>query len=428
MSANHARENFIPLRKDELVNVLCGDPGVPAAEREPFRACCRLIDAIYHHEYGERLAKLQAEYAPFDPDADTRSLHESSRADRDQRMYALFREFGTVLEEAGYKHLSAEDLAPACDGASAWGLRMDVDFRVFERLAIFVRGNTVQNRPLRVWRKGYRVEEREVPIYQRIVMLLKLRPHKRLGPQVDTERVYLQLFKNIPQLDVNMLLPGARVRMNYFDRGRVGLPLLSGLALTIWQVMQDIVGSVLHFINEFILFKPWAIWAAASGAFGYGFKSYYGYYQTRQRYVVTLMQVLYFQNLDTNAGVMQRLLNEAHEQDCREAVLAYFCLWRHGGESGWTQHDLDRFVEQDLQRRLNLQIDFDIGCLGKLVRLGIVEPAGDRFRARPLHQALAVLEEKWRGYFSSVNHALPFVVAPLRPHNLTRPLSGHSVE
>src|SRR5205085_7564287 len=142
----------------------------------------------------------------------------------EQRMYALFRDFGQVLEEAGYKHLSAEDMAPACEGASAWGLRMDVDFRAFERLAIFVRGDTVQKRPLRVWRKGYRMEEREVPIYQRVVMMLKLRPHRRLAAHIDTDCVYLQLFKNIPRLDINMLLPGARVRMRYLDRGRVGLP------------------------------------------------------------------------------------------------------------------------------------------------------------------------------------------------------------
>lgn len=425
--APRIRENFIPLRKDELVDALCGDGALSVAEREPFRACCRLIDAIYRHEYGEGLARLQAEYASFDPDADTRSLHAPTREEKDQRLYALFREFGKVLEEAGYKHLSAEDLAPACEGASAWGLRMDVDFRVFERLMIFVRGDTVQKRSLRVWRKGYRVEEREVPIYRRIIMLLKLRPHRRLGPQVDPEKVYFQLFKDIPQLDVNMLLPGARVRMRFLDRGRVGLPLLSGLALTLWQIMQDIAGSVLHFINEFILFKPWAIWAAASGAFGYGFKSYYGYHQTRKQYLLTVMQVLYFQNLDTNAGVLQRVLNEAHEQDFREAVLAYFCLWRHGGDHGWTYPELDAFVELDLERRANLQIDFDARCLAKLVRLGTVEAVGDRFRARPLDQALAALEEKWRSYFGAAQTS-PLIATPYAPLNLTRPLSGHSLE
>jgi hypothetical protein len=263
------RENFIPLRKDELIDVFCADPGVADGDREPLRTCCRLLDACLHHEYSRRLERLKAEYAPFDPDDDTRSLCPLGTEEKQRRMYALFRDFGLVLEEAGYKHLSAEALSPACEGSSAWGLRMDVDFRVFERLAIFVRGHHVEKRPLRVLRKGYRVEEREVPMYRRVVMILKLRPHKRLGPQVDTERVYLQLFKNIPQLDLMMLLPGARVRMNYVDRGRVGLPLLSGLALTLWQIMQDILGALVHFVNDIIRLQPAAIWAMATGAFRY---------------------------------------------------------------------------------------------------------------------------------------------------------------
>lgn len=402
-----ARENFIPLRKEDLVEVLANDPELPESDREAFRACCRLIGAIFHHESSQRLEKLLAEYGPLDPDADARLLRPLSQEEKEKRMYAVFREFGYVLEDAGYQHLSADDIQAACRNATAWGLRMDVDFRAFERLSIFIRGKALQRRQLRVWRKGYRMQQQDVPIYQRVVVILKLRPHKRLGPQINTECVYVQLFKNIPQLDINMLLPGGRVRMSYLDRSRVGLPFLSGIALTLWQVMQDIAGALLNFLNDFILFKPAAIWAAATGAFGYGIKSYHGYSQTRQRYVVSLLQLLYFQNLDTNAGVLYRLLHEAQEQDCREVMLTYFCLLRHAGDQGWTQEDIDRFIVQDLERRANLQIVFDPACLPKLVRLGLIDRPGDRYVARPLPQALASLEETWRGYFTNASVAAP---------------------
>src|SRR5260221_569679 len=81
-----------------------------------------------------------------------------------------------------------------------------------------------------------RAEELDVPIYQRLVMIMKLRPHNRLGKHVDAESVYLQLFKNTPRLDINMLLPGARAKMTYVDRGRISLTLITGLALTTWQI------------------------------------------------------------------------------------------------------------------------------------------------------------------------------------------------
>src|SRR5438067_4594391 len=289
MSAGNGLENYIPLRGSELVDWLCAD-GLPPEACESFRAFCRLLRAVYHHEFNERLEALKVAYSPFDPDADTRPLQLVNAEDRQRLMNTLFTDVVGVLEEAGYKHLSAADLEPTLHNSSAWGLRMDVDFRAFERLAIFVRGSTQEKRSLRVLRKGLRREERDVPIYQRVVMLLKLRKHPRIGPQIDTSRVYFQLFKNIPQLDLCMLLPGARVRMTYFDRSRVGLPLLSGLALTLWQIMQDIAGAVWQFLSDFLLFKPAAVWALATGAFGYGFRSYYGYYQTKQRYVLSLLQ------------------------------------------------------------------------------------------------------------------------------------------
>lgn len=400
MSDGKSLDNYIPLRTGELVEWLCADGGVPSESRDAFRLFCRLAGAILHQEYRERLDALKLTYSPFDPDADTVSLEPVSAEDKQRRLNALFMEIAAVLEGAGYRHLSAEDLEPAVRGASAWGLRMDVDFRAFERLAVFVRGSTVQRRPLRLLRKGLRKEEQDVPIYQRVIMLLKLRKHPRIGPQIDTGRVYFQLFKNIPQLDLTMLLPGARVRMTYFDRGRVGLPLLSGLVLTLWQIAQDVVGAVWQFVNDFLLLKSAAVWGLATGAFGYGFRSYYGYHQTKQKYVLSLLQLLYFQNLDTNAGVLYRLLDEAEEQDCREVVLAYYYLWRHAGEQGWTRQELDQRVEEDLRRRAGLQVDFKPATsLAWVERLRLAERVGDRYRAKPPDEAVGLLEAAWAGYF-----------------------------
>ena len=206
---------------------------------------------------------------------------------------------------------SRNDLEPTHQGPSNFGLRMDVDFSVFERLAIFGRGETLLKRTRRLIRSGGRLREVQVPTYQRLVMIMKLRPHRRLGRHVQTDSVYLQLFKNIPKLDVHMLLPGARVRINQLDLSKIGFSLVSGLALTVWRILQEIS----HGIEELFLFQhPLALWGIAAGAIGYGARSYFGYQQTKQRYNLSLTQILYFQNLDTNAGVIHRLVDEAREQ------------------------------------------------------------------------------------------------------------------
>lgn len=403
MSNVREMESYIPIRICELIDSLCADNDLPTEQRASFRHVCRLLGLLFHYDYNQRLEQLKASYFPFDPDADTRSMQRIGADAKLAKMNAFFSDMGSVLEEAGYRHLSSDALMPTLHQASAWGLRMDVDFSAFERLAIFVRGSTTQKRPLRQLRKGLRTEEKEVAIYQRVIMLLKLRPHPRVGKHIDTNCLYLQLFKNIPHLDINMVLPGARVRMSYFDRSRIGLPILSGLGLTLWQVMQDITGAVVHFIREFILFQPAAIWAAASGAFGYGFKSYYGYHQTRQRYVLSLMQLLYFQNLDTNAGVLYRLIDEAEEQDAREAILTYYYLWRLGGADGWNISELRTHAEQDLVRRANLRIDFEIEtCLVRLEKSGLVTRVNDRFHALPLDRAVEQLQAAWSSVFKAV--------------------------
>ncbi len=66
------REHFIPLRKNDLMDLLLRDKQLPAQEREPFRQFCRLVSATFHFEYLTKLEELKDAYAPFDPDADTK--------------------------------------------------------------------------------------------------------------------------------------------------------------------------------------------------------------------------------------------------------------------------------------------------------------------------------------------------------------------
>ena len=139
---------------------------------------------------------------------------------------------------------------------------------------------------------------------------------------------------------------------------------------------------------------------ASLGVFGYGYRQYQGYQKTKQSYNLKLTQSLYYQNLENNAGVLYRLLDDAEEQECREAILAYFVLWGHAGGAGLTGGDLDDRVEQFLERHAGVKVDFEVGdAVAKLERLRIVERLGDRYRARPLAQALQVLDWSWDNFF-----------------------------
>jgi hypothetical protein len=402
MAEYRDREHFIPLRRTELVNLLCADEGLTARERASLRQLCDLVSATYHFEYHKRLEELKDAYAPFDPDADTRSLATCTTTERQNKLDALFTEFTWLMERANFKHLTRDDVRAALTGASDWGINMDVDFAVFERLEIFARGDGLGKRTRRRWYRLWRLEQVEVPIYQRLVLILKLTKHKRLGPHPDTQRVYLKAFKDIPKLDLEMLLPGARVQITKWDRGMIGFPLLSGLGVIAWNILQDL-GRFLNLIGGAIL-NPAYLWAFAVGGVGYGYKSWHGYTTTKQRYSLNLTQSLYYQNLDNNGGVIFHLLDEAEEQECREAILAYYFLWRRAGHDGWTSAALDDYVEVYLEKHANLKVDFEIGdAIDKLEKLHIVARVGDRYRAHPLAKALEMLDWTWDNYFKFNN-------------------------
>jgi hypothetical protein len=386
MELSTALERFIPLARSELVDFLCADPSLAEGEPALFRSLCEQIASRYHLEYHRRLTELKQAYLPFDPDNDTAPLLPLNAEQRQTRLNDLLSDFAWLLERAGFTHLSRGAIEPALACASDWGIRMDVDFSAFEHIALFVRGDTMQTRQRRRWYRLYRLEEAEVPIYRRLVMILKLRQHPRLRGPIDTDHVYLKIFKDIPKLDVLMLLPGARVRMTRLDRGKIGLPLLSGLAVAAWNVLQDLATLL-----ESWAMSPNAMWALAAGGIGYGYKSYHGYRQTKQRYHLTLTQSLYFQNLDSNAGALMRLFDEAEEQECRLAILAYWCLWRYGGADGWTTADLDASVELYLDRYADVALHCrSKEALTQLQRLHLVEAVGERFRVVPPARAGAV--------------------------------------
>ena len=55
---------------------------------------------------------------------------------------------------------------------------------------------------------------------------------------LDTQDVYIKLFKDIPKADLDMLLPGTQVKMSLVDRAKILLPTLSGLSIAIWKIVQ----------------------------------------------------------------------------------------------------------------------------------------------------------------------------------------------
>ena len=64
-------ERYIPFRKSDVVS-MCKTL-LPTEEHASFNEFAELFSSIIHFEYHKRLELLKDNYAPFDPNADTRS-------------------------------------------------------------------------------------------------------------------------------------------------------------------------------------------------------------------------------------------------------------------------------------------------------------------------------------------------------------------
>jgi hypothetical protein len=376
--------HFIGVHTAELLDLVCGDRTLPEGAGQQLRQLGELLLDVYHAHYRHRQVAIKNAYAPFDPDSDSTPLFVLTAAEKQVRLNGLLSHLAWLLDRANFRHLSREEIEPMLRSASDWGIHMDVDFSAFEHAALFIRGEAYQERQLCSWRTLYRTETIEVPIYRRLVIILKLRQHPRLGPGVDTEHVFLKIFKDIPRADVDMLLPGARVRLRLLDRGKLGAGLLSGIGTMMYRMHEE-VG---RFLTDMVM-RDTTAWGLTAGLLGYAYKSYYDYQSTRQAYHLNLTQSLYFQNLDSNAGVLTRMFDEAEEQETRITLLAYYCLWRYGEAAGLPVEELETAMELYLDRYAEVTLLCEPGePLAKLERLELVERGAGRVRAVPPEQAI----------------------------------------
>ena len=395
MAASAAKEHYIPLRKADVVDWLAAEPTLTQQERESFRSLCQIVTATFHLHFHELLEQLKETYGFFDPDRVTQRMTEVSESEEDEQADRLFDHLCKLLEHGNFRSLSRTAIEEAARVTSAWAVRLRVDFDVFDRWCLYVRGERKETRYHRSYKRLFRKEAFEVPTYDRIVLLFRFKRSPQMAP-TGLRPVYLKLFGKIPKMDLEMLMPGSKICMTLFDRGKIVLPTITGLGMVGWKVIKG--GLILASTG---LYGTLAFLGLIGGTIGYGIKSYHGYVHTRQRYQLALTESLYYQNLDNNAGVLFRLLDEAEEQECREAILAYFVLWRQAGPEGWTIAELDRKIEEMLRAKLGRAIDFEIhDALDKLRRLKVVrETSAGRVAAVPVAEALRVIDHAWDHFF-----------------------------
>jgi hypothetical protein len=219
----------------------------------------------------------------------------------------------------------------------------------------------------------------------------------------------LKMFQNVPKSDIEMLFPNTRVSMRLIDKLLIGVPAVvsGGIVLTTKLgtsliLLGSMIGFWIGLTGEQVELNKATLAALFAGGIalgGYLWKQFNSFKNRKIRFMQMLTRNLYFKNLDNNAGVFHRIANDAEEEECKEALLAYYFLIT--GDQPLGRPALDRKIEDWLRTQWNTPIDFEIGdALNKLFALELVNEKAGVFTAIPIKEALQKLDQRWDAYFS----------------------------
>ena len=355
-----------------------------AGQADQFREFSRLLQSLFHHEFHALQEKLKNAYAPVNPDADTREVELNTQEGCEPFIDLL----ESLLDRANYEKVSDADLQQALLEESMFKIRLQVDFDDYAEVLLFCRGQSVREETVVSW-FGLRARNIRFTNFDRVVVYLKFRddfnPVLAQLPENRAGATLLKLFQNVPKADLEMLFPNTRVRMRTMDKLLIGVPALvsGGVVIatklgTTLVLIGSLIGYWIGIHQEPVELNRATVIAllAGLGALGaYLWKQISNFRNRKLRFMQALTRNLYFKNLDNNAGVFLRLINDAEEEECKEAVL------------------VDRW---------QASIDFEIDdALDKLVRLQLVEYEDEHYRAVNLAEAVTRLDVQWDNYFTA---------------------------
>lgn len=410
------REKFIPVTTLALMDRLSHPSAWPPGEAASVRRFFMYLANWRQQGYGANLLELGRLYEPFSPDSDLLITRTYTAQEKQVLERQLVSGVCRLMQQANYTRIDPSQIDIILTRESHYGLDLHVDLKAFDELEIYYRGATMTRGTRRSARKLYlQKEEFDLPVFQRLAILFKLKPfdkrvvevmdaervdrataerrvRNRRGPiasQINSDFVYIKLFKNIPRADLEMVFPNTRIRFRLFDKIKLGVTAGGGLGMGVAGTVSKLA----------VASNPVALAGALAGLGGIAIRQIVNFTNQRNKYMVTMAQNLYSHALADNRGVMTLLAERAAEEDTKEEILLYSLLAKervHISELS----DADEAIERYLTSTFGLDTNFDVeDALARLLRDGIVRQTPDgRLLALSPADAAARIDELWDSY------------------------------
>ncbi|HEX5010401.1 MAG TPA: TMEM143 family protein [Planctomycetota bacterium] len=407
-------EHFIPLTRADAQRLALEQ--CPPEARAGLADVGTLLSSLLHVELHQRLERLKELYAPLDPDADTRRPDSLPAPSPAECAHRLSETLADVLRRANYVQLARDELDAALEQDSPFQLRVHVELDDFAELLVFTRGKRLDRVEKRRWGRK-RIHAMDV--FERVVVLARVKEApelpegRREGLPVGPGRTLVKLFRNVPAADLEMVLPNVQVRMRARDRALLGVPaVVGGVILLVTKLSASLLltGALIGF---WLGLRHEEVQLGAKELLGLGLalvalatfllRQFSAFKNRKIAFMKALADNLYFRSLDHGAGVFHRLIDEAEEQDGKEAFLAYVALLQR---PGLTEAELDAHVEEWLAAWCGTRIDFEADdALAKLERFELLRRDGERLSVVPVEAARVALDQRWDDWFLFANEA-----------------------
>ena len=396
MTPARPTDHSIPATLDEVLRWTAADhapPGTPAA------TAVRLLVALLRLEAGARADTLKRLHA---------ATVDAGGGPESPAWGALVAALGELLERANYREIGGAELQEAFESQALSAVRIEVDMDAFSAMHIHARGKERRSEVI-VSLFGLRRRRVDFDVLDRVFVLTCMndapaqaaRVKGHGGADIRPVRLNLKLFRGIPVPDMEMLLPNTRLRMRRIDQAVVFVPAAVSIGLAASKVLFSItaiIGVVKFWIGlqqeHPVASGGWGLVAAGSFTLlGITMGAWTKYQKRRLEYANAHSKTLYFQTLDSEAGAFLRVLDEAFEEEAKEAVLAWAFLNAHGPAS---ERALDERIERWIHERTGRHCDFEVDdALAKLARLGLAARAGETWTATAPDAAAAGLRARW---------------------------------
>ena len=407
------KQRFIPYRKTDIVKMCCDDSCLSSKEIALFLNVVELMMSIYHFRFHKSLELLKDCYAPANPDADTRAVYFETEQKKSELGVMLVSELQNLLDAANFEEITQNDLNRAFKEESLFKIRLRVDFNDFEEVLFFRRGESDREEHL-VRFFGFLKKKITFTNYDRVVIYVKYKnesyfsQNERTGLFFKPGSTIIKLFRNVPRSDLEMLFPNTEVSMKTIDKLIIGVPAaFGGIIMLATKLGATLVltGSLFAFWlgmrDEAVVLDQAALLGIAAGFGALGaflWKQFNNFKNRKIRFMKTLADNLYFKNLDNNTGVFHHLIDAAEEEECKEAILAYYFLLK--ADKSLLISELDSSIEKWFEKNYHHSLDFEVtDAVDKLQKLGLISVEAGKVSVLDLNKALLQLNDIWDNCF-----------------------------